>query len=236
MLHLIQTTNQSQYHQPPKKDEPQKFVNSKGVFNKVAEENAKVKTTKNYLEGDAGAKIKEEANIEKPKWVTKRDEPGFVDFNKNEDLMMRNMDDKHMIQNVYSEPRDPNDPDNKKEKTGQKKQYKPRTEFAEERQYYTTEKKVVEPEYDSDGFEIVGTEKVTGGVQKKTYKRDFNNDGKKKKFEKRDQQPTKGGKGKENFIPKEDPTDAAKRQLKSLKEEVKITVDTSAKKLKDLFG
>jgi hypothetical protein len=58
------------------------------MFNKAAEENAKVKTTKNYLEGDSGLKLKDEnVNLEKPKWVSKGgDEPKFVEFNKNEDV------------------------------------------------------------------------------------------------------------------------------------------------------
>lgn len=61
-----------------------------GLLTAAAEENSKIKPTKNYLEADSKVKYKEdEAEIEKPKFMNKNvegAEPHFKDLSKNEDV------------------------------------------------------------------------------------------------------------------------------------------------------
>jgi len=77
------------YEKPQEKLEVKKFT---GLLTQAAEENSKIKITKNYLEVDANIKYKEpEPEIEKPKFLNKNvetqsQEPHFKDINKNEDV------------------------------------------------------------------------------------------------------------------------------------------------------
>lgn len=77
---------------------PKKFTSTAAnILNKAAEENAKVKPTRDYLDKDTRVKYKEdEPEIAKPKFVNKNvdgegNEPHFRDFNKNEDVSAHNI-------------------------------------------------------------------------------------------------------------------------------------------------
>lgn len=75
-------TDKSDKYEKYEKQEPKKFTGSMG-----AADNTKVKPTKNYLEADSSVKYKEEeAQIEKPKFVGKGEEPHFKDITQNEDV------------------------------------------------------------------------------------------------------------------------------------------------------
>jgi hypothetical protein len=73
------------------KDETiKKFTNTKEFLNKAAEENAKIKPTKDYLEAEPKVTYKQEVNLEKPKFMLSNQdeakEPRFAEINKSEDV------------------------------------------------------------------------------------------------------------------------------------------------------
>jgi len=74
------------------KDETvKKFTNTKEILSRVAEENAKIKPTKDYLEGELKITYKEEQPaLEKPKFMSKLPEngtePKFAEIDKSEDV------------------------------------------------------------------------------------------------------------------------------------------------------
>lgn len=62
---------------------------TKDLFKKTAEENAKIKPTKSYLEADVAKSYKETPEeVSKPEFKSGKtdNEPHFVDINKNDDV------------------------------------------------------------------------------------------------------------------------------------------------------
>jgi hypothetical protein len=75
------------------KDETmKKFTNTKEIISRAAEENAKIKPTKDYLEGELKVTYKEEQPaLEKPKFMSNlpegTSEPKFAEIDKSEDVI-----------------------------------------------------------------------------------------------------------------------------------------------------
>lgn len=77
-----------------KEETVKKFTNTKDFLSKAAEENAKIKPTKDYLEGELKVTYKEEQPaMEKPKFMSKlpenATEPKFVEIDKSEDVIIK---------------------------------------------------------------------------------------------------------------------------------------------------
>jgi hypothetical protein len=131
--------------------------------------------------------------------------------------MMRNMDDKHMIQNVYSEPRVEGEGGKQFEKKKGGKPFRTREEYEES---YHSEKQKEGPELDEDGFEIVGTEKSGPKKHNKTS----GNRGPYVKGPKREYKQNEGYQSKKEPVLKEHPSEVAARNLKNMQGEVKIAL------------
>ena len=71
------------------KDVKDKIANTKNLFQRTLESNSKVKApVKDYLEADNEVKYKEEIEISKPVFQSKKgtDESNFIDINNKEDV------------------------------------------------------------------------------------------------------------------------------------------------------
>jgi hypothetical protein len=136
------------------------------------------------------------------------------------------------LENVYSEPRNPEDKENKEQRP--KKQYKKDREYKPKRPETDSDDGL-----DSDGFEIQGAEKKKkesrGEYQPKkrfNNNRNFDNkDRKGKKFTKRQPSADKEEKPEVEKI-----EEVADGEAKKKVDKATVKLDGNVKKLKDIFG
>jgi len=222
--------------------ERRKFENSKPS---QGHKDTQKPPTKDYLEADQDSKYKsEDVQIEKPKFTnTKKGDANFVDYNKNEDLYLKNLNEKKdfQIENIYSEPKENREHQTKEKK--EKPHYKNNQNYQKgdrDKEEKAEEQKETKYEVDSDGFEIVGQEvkKPKTHYEQHHYKEKKHNYEKKEKKpfvrNKENQQPRKPSEHKEESDKEEKAEKIVEEKPKEPKKET-FKVNPEHKKLGDLF-